>query len=123
MIVLPEMFNTPFNKDNILQNQEPIDLQNEKSVTARMLSDMAKQTQKYIIGGSIPESIEEEEGKRVYNTCLCFDREGQITAKHRKIHLFDINIPGKTVSQESSHVKHGPPQFTLFETEYCKVKE
>lgn len=22
---------------------------------------------------------------------------------------------------ESEHVKHGPPQFTIFDTEYCKI--
>lgn len=74
-----------------------------------MLSDLAKQTQKYIIGGSIPESIEEENGNRIYNTCMCFNREGEIVAKHRKIHLFDIDIPGKVTYKESNFAKAGPP--------------
>jgi omega-amidase len=84
-----------------------------------MLSEMAKRTQKYIIGGSIPEAIDGTE--RVYNTCLCFNREGDIVAKYRKLHLFDINIPGGITAQESSHVIPGEPKLTLFETEYCKV--
>lgn len=83
-----------------------------------MLSELAKKNEVYIIGGSIPEEIEDED--RIYNTCLCFNRKGEIAAKHRKLHLFDINIPGKVVSKESSFVKHGPPQFTIFETEFCK---
>ena len=57
----------------------------------------------------------------MYNTCLCFNRDGDIVAKHRKLHLFDIDIPGKIKNKESDTVKHGPPQFTMFETEYCKI--
>jgi predicted amidohydrolase len=70
-----------------------------------MLSKLAKDNKKYIIAGSIPESIEEEKGERVYNTCVCFNREGEIVAKHRKLHLFDINIPGGIVNMESKTVK------------------
>ena len=87
-----------------------------------MLSELAKKNNKYIIAGSIPESIEEENGARIYNTCLCFNREGEIVAKHRKLHLFDISIPGGVTNLESAHVKHGPPAFTIFETAYCKVE-
>jgi len=60
-----------------------------------MLKNIAKETGKYIIGGSIPEAIENSD--KIYNTCLCFDRDGNLTAKHRKVHLFDVNIPGGIV--------------------------
>ena len=42
-------------------------------------------------------------------------------ARHRKLHLFDINIPGGVTNMESDFVKHGPPNLTIFETEYCKI--
>lgn len=122
IIMLPEMFNTPFNKKFMLELSEPIgeDYQtNPKSETSKLLSNLAKETKKYIIGGSIPEQIEGD--TKIYNTCLCFNREGEIVAKHRKLHLFDINIPGKIVNMESDFVKHGPPQCSIFETEYCKI--
>ena len=60
-----------------------------------MLAQAAKDTGKYLIGGSIPETIDDED--KIYNTCLCFDREGQLQATHRKAHLFDVNIPGGIV--------------------------
>mmetsp|Transcript_45641 Transcript_45641/g.62016 ORF Transcript_45641/g.62016 Transcript_45641/m.62016 type:complete len:99 (+) Transcript_45641:150-446(+) len=83
-----------------------------------MLSQLAKETGKYLIGGSIPELIEND--NRIYNTSLCFDRQGKLAACHRKLHLFDCNIPGHIVFYESEYVKPGPAQFTIFDTEYCK---
>jgi omega-amidase len=29
----------------------------------------------------------------LYNTCCVFDGEGHLIARHRKTHLFDIDIP------------------------------
>lgn len=34
----------------------------------------------------------ELEGDRVYNTCLVLNPEGGIVARHRKVHLFDIDV-------------------------------
>ena len=82
-----------------------------------MLSQLARETQTYIIGGSIPELVEGE--SRIYNTCLCFDKEGKIAATHRKMHLFDIDIPGGITFFESSYVIPGPPQLSTFVTEYA----
>lgn len=35
--------------------------------------------------------------------------------------MFDINIPGGITFYESEYVQAGPPQVTIFETEYCKI--
>jgi len=35
--------------------------------------------------------------------------------------LFDINIPGGITFYESEYVRAGPPQVTIFDTEYCKI--
>ena len=43
-----------------------------------MLSATAKETGKYIIGGSIPEKHE----KGITNTCYCFDKFGALKATH-----------------------------------------
>ena len=116
------MFVTPYTKKFMLKDKEallPDFKTNEACQTSKTLSALAKSLGKYIIGGSFPEAIEGED--RIYNTCLCFNREGDIAAEHRKLHMFDINIPGKITFQESEYVKPGPPAFTLFETEFCKV--
>jgi predicted amidohydrolase len=84
LIMLPEMFTTPYVGSHMLANKEPIDdfKTNPAAQTTNLLSSLAKELGKYIIGGSIPETIEGKD--KIYNTCLCFDREGEIAAKHRK---------------------------------------
>ena len=92
VIVLPEIFICPYVKEHMLKNKE---FANESGTTFNILKNLAKETGKYIIGGSIPEAIEGSE--KIFNTSLCFDREGNLTAKHQKQHLFDVAIPGGIV--------------------------
>ena len=33
--------------------------------------------------------------------------------------MFDVNIPGKIVFEESAYMTPGPAQLSTFETEYC----
>ena len=89
----------------MLANAEPVKLEgfesDERCETSQMLSQMAKETSTYIIGGSVPELVEND--RRIFNTCLCFDKEGKIAATHRKQHLFDVNIPGGITFFESNY--------------------
>ena len=105
----------------MLANAEPVKLEgfesDERCETSQMLSQMAKETSTYIIGGSVPELVEND--RRIFNTCLCFDKEGKIAATHRKQHLFDVNIPGGITFFESNYVNPGPAQLSTFETEYA----
>ena len=52
----------------------------------------------HIVGGSIPEM---GPGGEVYNTCLVYSPDGTLVAKHRKVHLFDISVPGGVTFRES----------------------
>ena len=104
VIMLPEIFNTPYTKEYMLKDKE-FATEDNHGETYTLLQNLARETQKYIIGGSIPEAI--EDSGKIYNTCLCFDRAGNLTAKHRKLHLFDVNIPNGIVFQESEYVEPG----------------
>jgi predicted amidohydrolase len=84
--------------------------------TTRALSQAAKENQVYLIGGSIPE----REGAALYNTCAIFDPNGTLIAKHRKVHLFDIDIPGKITFKESTNLSPGN-ELTVVDTRKFKA--
>ncbi len=105
--VLPEMFNCPYSREYFKKFSA---LGHEDSVEA--LSSWAKELGIYIVGGSVPETADD----KIYNTCFIFDREGRLIARHRKIHLFDVELPGLRV-RESATFAPGE-DITVFETEY-----
>ena len=111
IIVLPEMFNCPYDYNYFSRFSET--LQGE---TASMLSRIAKELNIYIIGGSIPE----KDGDNIYNTSLIFGKDGKIVALHRKIHLFDINIKNSISFKESRFITPGK-DITVFNTDICTI--
>ena len=111
IISLPEMFNCPYDNSNFRMYAE-----NESGMTVKRLSKLASEEGIYLIGGSIPEL----DGGNVYNTCFCFDKNGNIAAKHRKIHLFNIDIEGGIRFMESETLTAGD-KMTIFNTAYCDV--
>ena len=76
-----------------------------------MICRKAKEMNIWIVGGSIPE----RDGEGVYNTCVVVNDEGSIVAKHRKIHLFDIDVPGRIKFKESDSLSPGNTP-TIFPT-------
>lgn len=44
---------------------------------------------------------------RRYNTHVLFDSEGRVTASYRKVHLFDVDIPGRVTLKESNETLAG----------------
>lgn len=111
MIVLPEMFNCPY------QNKYfPLFAEGFPGKTTDMLSNLAKELDIYIFGGSIPELYE----GNIYNTSFIFDKAGNLIGKHRKIHLFDIDIEGGIRFKESDSLGRGK-DITVVDTEYCKI--
>jgi len=111
MVVLPECFNTPYGHQYFKPYAEKV-----PGSSTDQLSAVAKQHKVYLIGGSIPE----EENGIIFNTCPIFNRTGSMVAAFRKMHLFDIDVPGKMTFKESDSMKPGK-QPVIFQTEYCKV--
>jgi len=75
---------------------------------------MAKDSSTYLVGGSIPER--DPQTDKLYNTSLTFNPKGELVATHRKIHLFDIDIPGKIKFTESEVLSPGS-DITIVDTE------
>jgi omega-amidase len=69
----------------------------------------------YLIGGSIPEKRD----SKYFNTSLTFSPTGKLLAVHRKVHLFDIDVPGKIKFKESD-VLTGGQSLTSVDTDYGK---
>jgi len=109
IVALPEMFVCPYQTDNFPRFAEP-----EGGPTWQALSAYARQYGIYLAAGTVPEVG--EDGK-VYNTAYVFDRNGNQIAKHRKIHLFDIQLKEGTWFRESDTVSAGN-QITVFNTEF-----
>lgn len=57
------------------------------------------------VGGAPP--AEGSDQTRVYNTHVILDNEGEVKCLYRKIHLFDVHIPGKVDLQESKTTARG----------------
>lgn len=111
VVVLPEIFNGPYNIEAMKETAEP-----EGGPSSRMLSALAKELNIVIIGGSISEAA----GDRVYNTSFTFGTDGACIGRHRKMHLFDVDIPGGVTFQESSIVSPGN-DVTVFDTPFGRM--
>ncbi|MCL6591400.1 MAG: carbon-nitrogen hydrolase family protein [Firmicutes bacterium] len=112
LVVLPEMFNCPYQLGFFGRFAEAWG----EGETLRFLAQAARENHCYLVGGSIPE----RDGDSLFNTCFVFDRQGELIAKHRKIHLFDVNLPGKITFQESKILKPGNT-ITSFSTEFGRI--
>ena len=111
LVMLPEMFNCPYENAAFPVYAEPAG-----GESWQMLSQAARENGVYLVGGSVPEL---EDGK-IYNTSFIFDREGRELARHRKVHLFDIDVPGGQRFKESDTLTAGD-QITLVDTPWGKV--
>jgi deaminated glutathione amidase len=70
------------------------------------LAATARQLRLWIIGGTVP--LEAGSDGRVAAACLVYDSDGRRVARYDKIHLFDVDIPGRAESyRESAHVAPG----------------
>jgi len=110
IVVLPEMFSCPYKASNF-----PVYAQKDGEYNWKVLSEAAKKNNIYLIAGSMPE----RDGEKIYNTAYVFDRNGKQIAKHRKMHLFDCDIPGGANFHESDTLTAGN-EVTVFETEFGK---
>lgn len=99
LVVLPEIFSMPYRTDLMVKLAEVC-----PGPTTVYLADLALSNRVILVGGSIPEK--DEEG-RIFNTSFIFDEQGLVIGKHRKMHLFDIDIPGQMTFHESDAFSAG----------------
>lgn len=106
VVCLPEMFVCPYERHAFLAAREA-----RGGRIWSALAQMAAGSRVVLIGGSFPEAAE----GRLYNTCFVFDAAGRQIARHRKVHLFDIDIAGGQRFRESDTFSPGA-DLTVFDT-------
>lgn len=79
--------------------------------TTEILMAKAREHGIYIHSGSFCEKI--HGGEKAYNTSVIIDPEGEIIARYRKLHTFDVTLPDGTVCDESARVHPGDEIVTV----------
>jgi len=113
LVALPECFNSPYGVDFFPEYAEQI----PSGESCAALSKCALDNKVYLVGGSIPEK---GEAAKLYNTCTVWNPKGELIARHRKVHLFDIDVPGKITFQESKTLSPGS-ELTTVKTDLCHL--
>jgi deaminated glutathione amidase len=76
------------------------------------LRELATRHGVWLVGGGTPERVSGDP-KRSFNTAVAIDPHGELIGRYRKIHLFDIDIPGGAVLRESDSTKAGDELVVL----------
>ena len=99
LVVLPELWTYLGPRKRHAEVAEPI-----PGETSELLGRLASRYRFWLVGGSYLEAVEGVD--RVYNTSIALSPDGDLVARYRKLHLFDIEVDGKTY-EESSTVAPG----------------
>jgi predicted amidohydrolase len=70
------------------------------------LRELATRHGVWMIGGGMPEVVPGD-ARRTYNTAVVIDPQGRLVSCYRKIHLFDVDIPGGATLRESDATAAG----------------
>ncbi|MBR0162734.1 MAG: carbon-nitrogen hydrolase family protein [Oscillospiraceae bacterium] len=110
IVVLPEMFSCPYNRQYFRVFAE-----RGHEDTCRRLAAWARENRILLIGGSVPE----REGDLLYNTGFVYDAQGQLLARHRKVHLFDVDLPGMRFFESRTFTPG--KEITVFDTGFGRM--
>jgi len=95
LVMLPETFHYMGPERDRPRHAHPI----PGPLTER-LGALARRCEVALVAGTILERSDVP--KRCYNTAVVFSPDGMLVARYRKMHLFDVEIPGGPVVRESS---------------------
>ncbi|CAH0587889.1 unnamed protein product [Chrysodeixis includens] len=112
LVALPDFFNSPYGVPYLEEYAEEI----PNGPTCAALKCAALQAGVCVVGGTIPERHRD----KFYSTCTVWDENGDLVAVHRKLHLFDVEIPGGLSFKESDMVSAGD-EITTFVFKGMKI--
>ncbi|KAF5404900.1 Carbon-nitrogen hydrolase [Paragonimus heterotremus] len=105
LVCLPECFNSPYGTKHFDTYAEPI---TSDGTTFKAMSEVSKKHGIWLVAGSIPELGPDG---RLYNCSMTFNPNGCLIGAYRKLHLFDIDIPGQFSFKESNSLSAGKELF------------
>jgi predicted amidohydrolase len=94
LVALPEVFNWRGKRIDQAAAAETLD-----GETLTLMSRLARELHIHLVAGSITEHVPGD--SRCYNTSALLGPDGAQIAIYRKIHLFDIDLPGRVTVKES----------------------
>ena len=92
--VLPEVFNWRGKRAEEANESETLEGQ-----TLSLMAHLARELKLHLVAGSITERVPEQ--SKSYNTSAIFGPDGERIAVYRKVHLFDVDLPGRVTIKES----------------------
>lgn len=100
LVVLPEMVDFSGDKTRVHEIKTDI-----PGPVSNHFADLARELGIWLQAGSIHENIPDQ--NRTYNTALLFNPQGEEVARYRKLHLYDVQIPGRVDAMESESIAPG----------------
>jgi len=108
LAVLPEVFNWRGKRADEAANTEDLD-----GPSLSLVARLAAELKIFIVAGSITERV--PGASKSFNTSVLFADDGRRAAVYRKIHLFDVDLPGRVTIKESD-AKSGGTEVSWTET-------
>ncbi|MHB9072571.1 MAG: carbon-nitrogen hydrolase family protein [Desulfobaccales bacterium] len=106
LVALPEHFACLGSAADTAAAAQPLD-----GPLVTRFRELAAKLRIFLLLGSFPER---SPGKaRPYNTSLLLAPQGKIIALYRKLHLFDVDLPGAPPQRESEHTQPGEEVVTV----------
>jgi len=94
LVALPEVFNWRGKR-----SEEAAAAESLEGVTITLIAGLARELEIHIVAGSITEDAPGHPKR--YNTSVLIGPDGARLAVYRKIHLFDVDLPGRVTIKES----------------------
>jgi deaminated glutathione amidase len=87
LVALPEKWNVLGNAEALHEGAEPLG-----GPTLTAARSWARELGIHLLAGSIPERVEGQQ--RLFNTSVLIGPDGELDARYRKIHMFDVDVGG-----------------------------
>jgi deaminated glutathione amidase len=107
LIVLPEKWTVIGTDEQLLEGAETLD-----GPAISWARETARELGVDLVAGSIAERA--KSGEKLANTCVHVDPSGEIRAVYRKVHMFDVEIDGRSYNE--SDVEQAGQEIVLSET-------